>query len=116
MDIQTISIEDAIIRQNISHRGGGIEIDLSAFGIEDAHMAAYANYLGGGMLGKVCVQDTINGCTPFVELELAQQLTEIGERLKRYAFAQFIQDEDVESEAEFEALYQQNQKMPVSAY
>tara|TARA_R100000808_G_scaffold906_1_gene4321 strand:+ start:4434 stop:4730 length:297 start_codon:yes stop_codon:yes gene_type:complete len=48
-----------VLRQKISHRGGGIEIDLSPFGYEGEKMSAYQNYLGGGMLGGVGSDCTI---------------------------------------------------------
>ena len=47
-------IEDNTIRCEVSYRGGGIEIDVSElFGIEDAKVSAYQNYLGGGMAGSI---------------------------------------------------------------
>ena len=53
-----MSIEEYITREEISHRGGGVELDLTAFGYEDEFLSAYQNYLGGGMLGSVG-----NSCT-----------------------------------------------------
>ena len=53
-----MSIEENITREDFSHRGGGVELDLTTFGYEDEFLSAYQNYLGGGMLG--CVG---NSCT-----------------------------------------------------
>ena len=53
-------IENAVIRQELSHRGGGMEITLSPFGYKGEKMTAYQNYLGGGMLGKICNDCTID--------------------------------------------------------
>jgi hypothetical protein len=47
-----------ILRQHITSRGGGIEVSLDKQGYEGERMTAYQNYLGGGMLGRVC-----NDCT-----------------------------------------------------
>ena len=48
-----MSIQENITREEISHRGGGVELDLSDFGYEDEYLSAYQNYLGGGMRGAV---------------------------------------------------------------
>jgi hypothetical protein len=46
-------IENAILREQLSSRGGGVEIDLTYFGYEGEKMTAYQNYLGGGILGRI---------------------------------------------------------------
>ena len=53
-----MNIAENITREDFSHRGGGVELDLTAFGYEDEFLSAYQNYLGGGMLGSVG-----NSCT-----------------------------------------------------
>ena len=53
-----MSIEENITREDFSRRGGGVELDLTAFGYEDEFLSAYQNYLGGGMLGGIG-----NSCT-----------------------------------------------------
>ena len=53
-----MNIEDHIIREEYSHRGGGCELDLTEFGYEDEFLSAYQNYLGGAMLGSIG-----NSCT-----------------------------------------------------
>ena len=54
------TIEEAVIREQYGHRGGGIEIDLTGFGYDGEKMTAYQNYLGGGMLGGVANDCTID--------------------------------------------------------
>ena len=51
-------LEQAVIREKYSSRGGGIEVDLTGYGYDGEKMTAYQNYLGGGMLGGVA-----NDCT-----------------------------------------------------
>ena len=100
-----------ILRQKLSTRGGGIEIDLSPYGFEGEKMAAYQNYLGGGMLGRICVNDTIRAQHSFIEESDAKKLDEIGEELKKYFH------ELTNPEGEWESTsYEQNQNLPVSDY
>jgi len=110
--MKQINFEPITLRLEVSRRGGGIEIDLSSLGFKGEKMAAYQNYLGGGMLGAVCVNDTIRAKHKIVELSLAQELDEIGEQLKQYYHSLTNPDED-----EWESVsYEQNQNMPVSGY
>ena len=53
-----MNIAEYITREEFSYRGGGVELDLTAFGYEDEFLSAYQNYLGGGLLGGVG-----NSCT-----------------------------------------------------
>ena len=53
-----MNLQDNITREQLSTRGGGVELDLTAFGYEDEFLSTYQNYLGGGMLGGVG-----NSCT-----------------------------------------------------
>ena len=46
-------IKDNVLREQLSSQGGGVEIDLTYFGYEGEKMTAYQNYLGGGMLGRI---------------------------------------------------------------
>jgi len=71
-------IENAILREQLSSRGGGVEIDLTYFGYEGEKMTAYQNYLGGGMLGRV-----ENDCT-IVTWRDKSDLIEIAFELKCY--------------------------------
>ncbi len=110
--MKTIDFESITLRKEISHRGGGIEIDLTTLGYEGERMVAYQNYLGGGMLGKVDAHDSIRAKHKIVELSLATELDEIAEQLKQYYFSLTNPDEE-----EWESLtYEQNQKMPISGY
>jgi hypothetical protein len=109
--MKAINFEEITLRQEITSRGGGIEISLDTFGYEGEKMTAYQNYLGGGMLGKVCSNDTIRAKHKFVELSLATELDEIAEQLKQYYFNLTNPEEGFESQS-----YEQNQRMPVSAY
>ncbi len=52
-----IDFEPITMRVNATNRGGGIEIDLTTLGFPGERMAAYQNYLGGGLLGAVGVND-----------------------------------------------------------
>lgn len=50
-----MSIAENITREDFSYGGGGVELDLTAFGYEGEFLSAYQNYLGGGMLGSVAI-------------------------------------------------------------
>lgn len=101
-----ITFEEITLRLVIAN-GGGVEIDLTRKGFPGQKMSAYQNKLGGGILGKVCVNDTIRTCTD----KQRAKLDKIGEELKRYYFD--LSNPDTEWERQ---TYEQNQKMPVSAY
>ena len=111
--MKKINFEDVILRKQISSRGGGIEISLSSFGFKDEKMSAYQNYLGGGMLGRVCVNDTIRSKELYTLTDRQEnKLDEIGEQLKQYYF-----NLTNPSEEEWEhQSYEQNQTLPESAY
>jgi hypothetical protein len=108
MKTKNINFEEITIRQQISHRGGGIEIDLSpiAKAYDGQKMTAYQNYLGGGMLGAIA-----NDCT-IKEWRNNQRLLEIADGLARYFHDLTNHDEDEYESATFE----QNQNRPLSAY
>jgi hypothetical protein len=105
-------IEETTLRVNASHRGGGIEIDLTDWGFPDEKMAAYQNYLGGGMLGSIQVNDTIRRQSLTTTDENAKELDEIGEALMRY-FHNLTNHEGDEWE---EASFEENQLRPSSGY
>ncbi len=73
-----MSIQENITREEISHRGGGVELDLTASGYEDEFLSAYQNYLGGGMLGSVG-----NSCT-VEDWQMDEKLVRLAERLSEY--------------------------------
>ena len=104
-------IEQATIRSEVSHRGGGIEIDLSDFGYPGEKMTAYQNYLGGGILGRVASDCTINDWTDDDKLE------EISEELKKYYFSLTNPPAEIDGEKVWEHMtYEQNQRMRVSGF
>ena len=103
--MKTINFEQITLREQISSRGGGIEIDLSTLGFRGVKMTAYQNYLGGGMLGRVC-----NDCT-ISDWESNDKLCEIANQLKSYFFNLTNPDSEWEHQS-----YEQNQNMPSSAY
>lgn len=104
--MQEINFEEITLRQEISHRGGGIEISLDNFGYEGEKMTAYQNYLGGGMLGKVD-----NDCT-IKDWQDNEKLQEIAEQLRKYFFNITNPPEEVWEHQSYEI----NQILPVSAY
>ena len=98
-------IKNSIIRSKITQRGGGIEIKLDNFGYIGEKMTAYQNYLGGGILGKVCNDCTIKNWTN------DGKLCEIAEELKKILFYETNPDD-----AWGRQTYEQNQKYSESAY
>jgi hypothetical protein len=109
MEVNQENVISAIIREQISHRGGGVEIDLSNFGFKNGRMAAYQNYLGGGLLGAIQSNHNMNR-----EFTKAQQkkIEKLSDILKRYLHDQTNHEDD-----EWEcATFEQNQMRPMSGY
>jgi hypothetical protein len=73
-----MSIEKCITREDFSYRGGGVELDLTAFGYEDEFLSVYQNYLGGGMPGSVG-----NSCT-VEDWRMDEKLVRLAEGLTEY--------------------------------
>ena len=73
-----MSIQENITREEVSYRGGGVELDLSNYGYEDEYISAYQNYLGGGMRGSVA-----NSCT-IDDWEMDERLVRLAEQLRDY--------------------------------
>ena len=73
-----MSIQENITREEISYRGGGVELELTEYGYEDEYLSAYQNYLGGGMRGAVA-----NSCT-VEEWQMDEKLVRLAERLSEY--------------------------------
>jgi hypothetical protein len=96
VNLAFINFEPLVIRERISNKGGGIEIDLTDLGYPGEFMTAYQNYLGGGMLGAIA-----NSCT----VEWDDDLRNIANQLKAY----FSERDHGTSGEEFNGL-------PVSAY
>jgi len=106
-----IEFSEVTLRIEISTRGGGVEIDLTRFGFRGEKMSAYQNYLGGGLLGRICANDTIRAYNKPCTEKQAAKLDKIAERLKKYFHELTNPDTEWEGQS-----YEQNQKMPVSAY
>lgn len=104
-------IKKAILRQQYSSRGGGVEISLDTFGFKGERMSAYQNYLGGGMLGSIQTNDTIRRQTLLTDEESALKLDKIALELAKYFHELTNHDDEFES-----ATFEQNQKRPASAY
>lgn len=94
-----------VLRQQVSTRGGGVEIDLSPFGYEGEKMTAYQNYLGGGMLGSIN-----NDCT-IRDWQGNPELTKIAEHLSMYFHSLTNPDDEYEGMS-----YEKRQSLPLSAY
>jgi hypothetical protein len=105
--MKTLDFEPITLRIEVSHRGGGIEIDLSDFGKKyiGHKMTAYQNYLGGGMLGAIG-----NDCT-YPNWRDNRNLVKIAENLAMY-FHDFTNRSDDEWES---ATFEQNQRRPYRA-
>lgn len=105
-----------VLRQSLSTRGGGVEIDLGGLdpALEGGRMAAYQNYLGGGMLGSIQVNDSLRvSGGAWLDEDTNQKLDEIGESLKRVFYdmmCHYLGDDP--SDEGYEGL----QKLPASAY
>ena len=112
MKITEEKIRKAILREQVSSRGGGVEISLDSFGFKGEKMSAYQNYLGGGMLGAIKTNDTIRRQSMFCELHTAEKLDVIAEALARYYHSMTNHSDDEWESATFE----QNQRRPASAY
>jgi len=107
-----INFEEITLRLQVSSRGGGVEISLDTLGFKGEKMAAYQNYLGGGMLGRVCVNDTITSFDKPCTDKQRAKLERIGEQLKQYYHSLTNPDEDTWEHQS----YEQNQNMPSSGY
>ncbi len=104
-------IEANTLRCEVGYRGGGIEISLdNLFNGIGFRMTAYQNYLGGGVLGRICNDYNFN--TSKLPTKRAEKLEAITDALNRY-FHSLTSHEDDEWES---ASYEQNQNRPVSAY
>ena len=105
-------IENNIVRCEAGYRGGGIELKLDDIikKIKDPRMAAYQNYLGGGMLGAI--QENHNFDDSLLGDEEKSTLYELADNLKRY-FHELTNHEEDEWECE---TYEHNQTKAVSAY
>ncbi len=107
-----MNIKKITLRQQVSSRGGGIEIDLSTLGFKGEKMSAYQNYLGGGMLGSVQTNDTIQHTNnthkelQYSDKDSIEKLDKIANELARYYH-------DLTDEG---SSFEDNQKRSASAY
>ncbi len=109
--MKQIDFSQITLREQITSRGGGIEIDLSTLGFEGERMRASQNYLGGGLLGRVTSSNTIEAFGKPCTEEQQMELDAISEQLKQYFHSLTNPD------TEWEGMdYEQNQNMPTSGY
>jgi hypothetical protein len=96
-----------ILREQISSRGGGVEISLDHLGeqYEGQKMTAYQNYLGGGMLGSIQNDCTVKGW------QADEVLHKQADELSRYLHEQTNPDTEWEG-----MTFEQRQNMASSAY
>lgn len=85
-----MNIADYITREEYSYRGGGCELDLTAFGYEDEFLSAYQNYLGGGLLG-----DVGNSCT-VEDWRKDDKLVKLSSKLSAYFQERMYEDECID--------------------
>lgn len=119
VSVENFNIKNNLVREQVGSRGGGVEIKLDKLGEEykGEKMSAYQNYLGGGMLGSVASNNTIerqggNMARQNISDEMRDTLAKLEMRLRKYYFELTNPDEDEWEHQEFE----QNQSLPVSAY
>jgi hypothetical protein len=110
--MKKINFAEITLRLELSSRGGGVEIDLTTLGFKGEKMSAYQNYLGGGMLGAISENNTINAYGKEITSKKQLKLEKIAEELKRY-FHSLTNPEEEEWES---VSYEQNQNLPTSAY
>lgn len=115
--MKSIDFAAITVRQKLSSRGGGVEIDLTSLGFKGHKMAAYQNYLGGGMLGAIDVNDTIRSQASNVRLQLLwssefDKLDKIGEQLKKYMHNLTNDEGDEWGSSDYES----NQQRPSRVY
>jgi len=114
--MEKINFKEITLRIEASTRGGGIEIDLTTLGFRGEKMSAYQNYLGGGMLGRVCSNDTIRHTGDVKNYLMysseADALDNIADQLRKYFHDITNPCEDMwENQS-----YEQNQNNIESAY
>lgn len=88
------------LREQITSRGGGVEIDLTKLGYPEQKMTAYQNYLGGGMLGSIG-----NDCT-IPNWQNDEKLQDIALQLSKY----------YHGKANPGTLFEEVQLLPLKAY
>lgn len=94
-----------VLKEKITSRGGGIEIEITKGGFKGVRMTAYQNYLGGGILGRVCSDCNIK------QWQKHDELVTIAEELRKH-FHSLTNPKGTWEDIN----YEQNQKMSASAY
>jgi hypothetical protein len=107
----SINFKKITLRSELSYRGGVIEIDLTTLGFRGEKMLAYQNYLGGGLLGKVCSNNTIQANHKSITDKKLAKLESITEEFKEYLHNITNPETFWEKQSYFK-----NQTMPTSAY
>jgi len=107
---------EALIDIDMGHRGGGMKVnaeDIFKFKNQEAEKecGTYQNYLGGGMLGKICFGSNFNEADLFARDEknfnyLKAELTKLHHKITNH--------DDILLHQSYS--YEENQSMPVSAY
>lgn len=107
-------IQDNTLRLEVSHRGGGIEIDASDYLLTpEAKMTAYQNYLGGGMTGAIQFDCNIRD---WDKTEVADRVRELGDKLMRYYYDQSNPVVDEWDEWASTSNFEQQQQRKTSAF
>lgn len=106
--LQGKPVELVTVRCQLSSRGGGFEVNLCNAGWPGVFMTAYQNYLGGGLLGRIC-----NSCT-IRDYADSPELSHIAKELRTVLHSLTNPDPD-EQPWESQTL-EQNERMPVSGY
>lgn len=109
-------IEANTLRCEVSHRGGGIEIDATGYLGEKypLKMTAYQNYLGGGLTGSV--QGSIEGQLRDYPATIQKKALKLNEALKYYFYCisnDIVADWD---EWAVSPSFEAQQARPASAY
>ncbi len=105
-------IEENTIREEINSRGGGIEIELVELlgdKYDGYRMTAYQNYLGGGLLGRVC--NSFNFEVDQLPKTVKAKVGKMALELRKYFHELTNPDSEWESQT-----FIKNQSMPESAY
>lgn len=105
------------LRLEVSHRGGGIEIDATDFlgGYPyELHMTAYQNYLGGGLTGSVL--GSIEGRLRDYPKAVQTKALKLNEALKHYFYC--LSNDEVANWDEWATTpdFEAQQARPASAY
>lgn len=104
--IKSIRERFIILRERISSRGGGVEIDLTPFGYPGEKMSVYQNYLGGGMLSAIQSNDTLHLKGNKVSDKDQKVLDNISTELKQYLHEKTNPEDQEWESATFEQLQQ----------